>query len=55
MPGKQPHELDARIPTPSIDADFQSHAAYCRTFGYLFKFLHKSVDVPERGCDNTPS
>src|SRR5918995_6844479 len=55
MPGKQPHELHARVPTPSIDADFQSHAVHCRTFGYLFKFLHKSVDVLEHGCDNTPS
>src|SRR5215204_1244826 len=55
MPGEQPHELGTRVPTPSIDADFQSHAAHCRTFGYLFKFLHKPVDVLTRRCDNTPS
>src|SRR5215213_6430428 len=54
MPGEQLHELDPSVPTPSKDADLQSHAAHCRTFGYLFKFLHKLVDVLTRGCDNTP-
>src|SRR3712207_196356 len=54
MPREQPHELDPRVPTPAIDADLQSHAAHCRTSGYLFKFLHKLVDVLKRRCDNTP-
>src|SRR5215216_1887296 len=52
MPAEQPHKLDTCVPTPSIDADSQSHVAHCRTFGYLFKFLHKPVDVLTRGCDN---
>src|SRR5215210_3314303 len=54
MPTEQPHELDPRVPTPSIDANLQSHATHCRTFGYLFKFLHKLVDALTSGCDNTP-
>src|SRR5215203_1054387 len=45
MPAEQPHQFDPRVPTPAIDADFQSHTAHCRTSGYLFKFLHKLVDA----------
>src|SRR5687768_16881455 len=53
MPVEQPHELDPRVPTPAIDANLQTHETHCSSFGYLFKFLHKLVDVCTRGCDNT--
>src|SRR3954452_15558561 len=52
--GEQPYELDPRIPTPPVDSNVQSHAANCRTSGYLFKYLHKPVDALSRGCENRP-
>src|SRR5919202_3866546 len=45
MPGEQPHKLYARVPSPTVNTNVQSHAANCRTYGYLFKFLHISVDL----------
>src|SRR5215213_2338376 len=53
MPGEQPYQLHPGIPTPTVDAYSESHAAHCRTSGYLFKFLHKLVDALLHGCDNS--
>ena len=54
VPGEQPNQIHPRIPTTAINTHAQSHAAHCRTSGYLFKFLHKLVDAFTRGCDNMP-
>jgi hypothetical protein len=54
VPGEQPNQIHPRIPTTAKNTHAQSHAAHCRTSGYLFKFLHKLVDAFTRGCDNMP-